>query len=57
MLELGNFDAHNNTTTSIIIMLDYLELDIELSNNNIKTIRSNKYREMLGDNGNTLVIM
>ena len=33
-------------------MLDYLELDIEVSDNSIDTIESNECREILGDNRN-----
>ena len=31
LLEPRRFDAHKNTAAPIIIMLDYLEIDIEVS--------------------------
>jgi len=39
-----------NTTASIIVMLDYLEVDIEASDIGIETMEFNDYREISGDN-------
>jgi len=36
-----------NTVVPIIIMLDYSEIDIEVSDIDIETMKSNDYREVL----------
>ena len=38
-----------NATASIIVMLDYSEVDIEALDIGIETIESNDYREISGD--------
>ena len=45
MLESGSFDAHKNTTVPIIAMLDYLKIDIEISDTGMETTESNDCRE------------
>ena len=46
MLELGSFDIHKNAVALIIAMLDYLELDMEVSNTDLETMESNDCREV-----------
>ena len=40
-LESGSFDVCKNATASIIVMLGYLELDTEISDADMKTMKSN----------------
>jgi len=40
----------NNTIAPIIVILDYLEVDIEVSDIDVKTAEFNDCGEMLGDN-------
>ena len=42
--ESGSFDACKNATISIIVMLDCLELDMEVSDISIETVESNDCR-------------
>jgi len=46
-----------NATTLMIVMLDCLEVDTEVSNAGMKTVESNNCREMLGDNRDTNSIL
>ena len=48
MLEPRSFDVCKNAAAPIIAMLDCSRLDIEIPDTDIKTIESNKYREILG---------
>jgi len=49
LLELGSFDMYKKTAASMIVMINFLELDIEVSDNSIETMESNKCREILED--------
>jgi len=49
LLELGSFDMYKKTSASMIVMINFLELDIEVSDNSIETMESNKCREILED--------
>ena len=46
MLEPTSFDVYKNAVTPMIIMLGYLELDTEISDTDIKTMKSNDCREI-----------
>ena len=50
LLESGSFDACKNAKALMIVMLDYLEVDMEVSDAGIETNNSNDYREILRDN-------
>ena len=50
MLELGSFDIYKKAAASMIVMLDFLELDTEISDDSMETIEFNKYREILENN-------
>ena len=50
MLEPRSFDACKNAAAPIIAMLGCSRLDIEVPDTGMKTVESNKYREILGDN-------
>ena len=45
----GSFDVHKNTIVLMIVMLDCLEVNIEVSDTSIETMESGGYREMSGD--------
>jgi len=49
LLEPESFDAHKNATALIIVMLDHLEIDIEISDASMKTTDSNDCRGVLRD--------
>jgi len=49
LLELGIFDMYKKAAIPIIVILDFLELDTEVSNDSMETIESNKCREILED--------
>ena len=53
MLKPRSFDIHKNVVVPMIVILDYLEVDTEVSDIDIKTVESNDYREMLEDNRGT----
>ena len=53
LLEPRSFDAYMNTTASIIVMLDYSEVDIEVLDTGMETMESNSYREASGNDGDT----
>ena len=53
LLKPESFDVCKNTVALIIVMLDHLKLDIEVSNRDMKTMKSSNYREMLKNDGNT----
>ena len=46
MLEPRSFDVYKNTTVPIIVMLDHLELDTEVSDAGMETAESDDCREM-----------
>ena len=50
MLELGSFDIYKKATASMIVILYFLELDTEVSDDSMETIEFNKYREILENN-------
>ena len=53
MLEFGSFDAYKNAAALIIAMLSYLELDMEISDAGMKSMKSNDCREMLRSDRDT----
>ena len=53
LLELGSFDVCKNAVTPIIVMLDYLELDMEVLDVGMETAESNDCRGLLKDNRDT----
>ena len=53
MLKPRSFDVYINTIAPIIVMLDYLEIDIEISDIDIEAIESDDCKEVLGDNRDT----
>ena len=50
MLEPGSFDAYKNAAVPMIVMLSYLELDIEISDIGIETMESDDCKEMSRSN-------
>jgi len=48
---------YKNAITPIIVMLDYLKIDMEISDTSMETVGSNDYREILGDNRSMLAII
>ena len=57
MLEPGSFDICKNTLTLIIVILGYLELNTEVSNIGIETVKSNDCRGVSRDDKNTNSIL
>ena len=53
LLEPRSFDMHKNVAALMIVMLGYLELDIEVSNAGIETMESDNCREMSKKNRDT----
>ena len=53
MLKLGSFDVYMNTTALIIVILDYSEINIEVSSTDMKTAESDDCRGVLWDNRDT----
>ena len=51
LLELGSFDVCKNIAAPMIVMLDCLELDTEISNAGIKTSESNDCKEISKNDG------
>ena len=51
MLEPGSFNVHKNTVIPIIVILDHLELNTEVSDIGIETAESDDCREMSGKDG------
>jgi len=49
LLEPRSFNIHKNATIPIIVMLGYLEVDIEVSDTDIETMKSNDYKEVSGN--------
>jgi len=49
LLEPRSFDTCKNATAPIIVMLGYLEIDMEVSDAGMKTTESNDCREMSRD--------
>jgi len=52
LLKSESFNIYKKATTSIILLLDHLKLDMEISDIGMKTTRSNKYREISRNNRN-----
>jgi len=52
LLEPRSFDAHKNAAALIIVMLDHLELDTEVSDAGMETVESNECRGMSRKDGN-----
>ena len=50
MLEPGSFDAYKNAAALMIVMLGYLELDMEVSDAGMETIGSNDCRRVFRKN-------
>ena len=50
LLEPGSFDMYKKAVAPIIVMLGYSEVDTEVSNVNMETVESNKYRGISKDN-------
>ena len=50
LLEPGSFDIYKKAAAPIIVMLGYSEVDTEVSNVNMETVESNKYRGISKDN-------
>ena len=46
LLEPRSFDVHKNVAALMIVMLGYLELDIEVSNAGMETMESDDCREL-----------
>ena len=55
LLELRRFDVHKNIAALKIAMLDYLEIDIEVSDVGMETVESDDCREISRDDRNTMV--
>ena len=53
LLEPGSFDIHKNATTSMIVMLCCLEVDIKVSGAGMKTTEFGDCREVSRDDGDT----
>jgi len=49
--EPGSFDAYKNAAAPMIAMLDYLELDTEVSDAGIETVESNDCRGLSKKDG------
>ena len=50
MLEPESLDIYKNTAAPIIVMLGCSEVNTKVSNAGMKNVRSNNYKEVLGDN-------
>jgi len=50
LLEPGSFDTCKNAAAPIIVMLDHLEIDTEVSDVGIETMESNNCKEVSRDN-------
>jgi len=44
---------HKNAAVPIIVMLDHSEIDIEVSDTGMETVKSNDYKKVLEDNRDT----
>ena len=51
LLEPGSFDACKNATASMIAILDYSEMDTEVSDTGMESMESNDCREILKNDG------
>ena len=51
LLESKSFDACKNAIAPIIAMLDHSEIDIEVSDVGMETVKSNDCRKILRDDG------
>jgi len=47
LLEPRSFDVHKNTVIPMIVILGHLELNIEVSDAGMETVKSDNCREML----------
>jgi len=50
LLKPESFDVCKNIAALIIVMLDHLEIDMEISDAGMETMESNDCREMLRNN-------
>ena len=50
MLEPRSFDVYKNTIAPMIVILGYLEVNIEVSDIGIETMESNDCREIIRNN-------
>ena len=55
LLELRRFDVHKNIAALKIAMLDYLGIDIEVSDVGMETVESDDCREISRDDRNAMV--
>ena len=55
LLELRRFDVHKNIAALKIAMLDYLEIDIEVSDVGMETVESDDCREISRDDRDAMV--
>ena len=53
MLKSGSLDIYKNTVVLMIVMLGYSELNIEVSDIDIKTTESDNYRGLSKDDRDT----
>ena len=53
LLEPGSFYACKNAAALMIAMLDYSELDMEVSDTDIETVESNDCKEVFKKDGDT----
>ena len=53
LLESESFDVSKNSTVLIIVMLGYLEIDMEVSDVGMKIVESNDYKKVSGDDRDT----
>jgi len=49
LLKPGGFDVYKNVTAPMIVMLDCLEIDMEVSDAGMETMKSNDCKEVLRD--------
>jgi len=53
LLELESFNVWRKATVLIIVILDYLEANIKVSDDGMKTVEFNEYKKSLRVNGFT----
>jgi len=51
LLESGSFDTHKNAAAPMIATLGCLEIDMEVSDTDMETVKSDDCRGMSRDNG------
>ena len=52
LLRSKSFDSYKNAVTPMIVILDHSDIDMEVSNTNMKSMESNDCREVSRDNRN-----